>query len=147
MGFLTADEKKYRDLGELFLEKVVKEPSILSSVDVTNLLIGVQLLITYGPGSGSGVTSITLEGLGTVGSTGRYVDLQSWANTEDGRYASRMLEAVAKTLDYRLVKNSHELGKGDFEAAFAAGQGWATCIPLVQAPAVFSTSAMICIAS
>jgi len=146
-GFLTSDEKKYCDLGELFLEKVIKEPSILSAIDVTNLLVGVQLLVMYGPGSRAGVTSITLEGLGTVGSTARYVDLESWATSQDGRYASQMLEAVAKALDYRLVKNSHDLGKGEYEAAFAAGHGWTVCIPLVQGPEAFAKSAMTCMAA
>jgi len=146
-GFLTSDEKKYCDLGELFLEKVVKEPSILSAVDVTNLLNGVQLLIMYGPGSGTGVTSITLEGLGTVGSTARYVDLESWATTQDGKYASQMLEAVARALDFRLVKNSHDLAKGEYEAAFAAGYGWTVCIPLVQGPEAFAKPAMACVAA
>jgi len=143
-GFLTSDEKKYREIGELFLQKVIKEPSILSAIDVTNLLIGVQLLIMYGPGSTAKYASITLDGLGSVGSTARYPDLENWAQTEDGRYAAQMLEAVAKALDSRLVKNSHELGKGDYEAAFAAGHGWTVCIPLAQAPEAFANPAMTC---
>jgi len=146
-GFLTSDEKQYRDIGQLFLEKVIKEPSILSAIDVTNLLFGVQLLIMYGPGSGSNVASITLDGLGSVGTSARYVDLESWASTEDGIYASAMLEAVANALEYRLHKNSHELGKEDYEAAFAAGYGWAVCIPLVQAPEVFAKPAMMCMST
>jgi len=58
-----------------------------------------------------------------------------------------MLEAVAKALDFRLVKNSHELGKGDYEAAFAAGHGWSVCIPLVQGPDAFAKAAMTCMAA
>jgi len=143
-GFLTSDEKKYREIGELFLQKAIKEPSILSSVDVTNLLIGVQLLIMYGPGSTATYTSITLDGLGSVGSTARYPDLNDWVQTEDGRYAAQMLEAVAKALESRLVKNSHELGKDDYEAAFAAGHGWTVCIPLAQAPEAFANPALTC---
>lgn len=75
------------------------------------------------------------------------MELESWANTEDGRHAAHMLEAVSKALEYRLVKHSHELGKGEYEAAFTAGYGWTVCIPLVQGPAVFAESAMTCMAS
>jgi hypothetical protein len=146
-GFLMSDDRKCRDLGSLFLEKVIKEPSILSAVDVSNLLIGVQLLITHGPGSSGSVAKVTFEGLGIVCSTGWYVDLDDWASTEDGRHAAHILEAVAKALDYRLVKYSREQSKGDYEAAFAEGYGWAVCIPLVQGPEVFAKSAMSCMAS
>jgi len=142
-GLLTADEKSIRDLGESFLQKVLADPSLLSTTDVTNLLVGVQLLIMYGPGSDSSALAIALEGVGTAGSTMRYADLESWATCEDGRYAASMLAVVAKAVEYRLL-GSHMLGREDYVAAFVAGKGWALCIPLAQGPAAFSAPALKC---
>mmetsp|Transcript_29353 Transcript_29353/g.46891 ORF Transcript_29353/g.46891 Transcript_29353/m.46891 type:complete len:869 (-) Transcript_29353:119-2725(-) len=142
-GLLTADDKNVRDLGESFLQKVLAEPSLLSATDVTNLLIGVQLLIMCGPGSESSVVTIPLEGAGTARSTMRYADLESWAACEDGQYAASMLATVAKALEYRLL-GSHMLAREDYEAAFVAGKGWTLCIPLVQGPASFSALALKC---
>lgn len=68
---------------------------------------------------------------------------QSWAPSEDGRYAASMLAVVAKALEYRLL-GSHMLGKEDYEAAFVAGNGWTVCIPLVQGPAAYSAPALKC---
>jgi len=131
-GFLTSDEKKHRDLGSLLVEKAVKEPTTLSSADITNLLVGAQLLIMCGPASCCDVATIALEGIGSVGCTARYADLEDWSATEDGRTSAAMLDAVAKVLEYRLVKHSHELEKREYEDAFIAGFGWTVCIPLAQ---------------
>jgi len=140
-GFLTSDERKHRDLGELFLEKVIKEPVILSAIDVTNLLIGTQLLLLYGVGD-KPVACITLEGVGVA----QCADIEQ-IGTEDARYAARMLEAVASALHHRLVVNNQEISKSDFEAAFVAGHGWAACIPLVQGPEAFAKAALSCMSS
>jgi hypothetical protein len=142
-GLLTADDKSIRDLGESFLQKAMADPSLLATTDVTNLLFGVQLLIMCGPGSDKNALAITLEGVGTAGSTLRYADLEDWASSEDGRYAASMLAVVAKALEYRLL-GSHMLGREDYEAAFAAGNGWTVCIPLAQGPAAYSAPALKC---
>jgi tetratricopeptide (TPR) repeat protein len=142
-GFLTAEDKSVRDLGESFLQKVQGDPSMLSARDVSNLLYGAQLLIMYGPGSGRDVTAVKMEGAEAVGSTMHYVDLEKWSSTEDGRYAASMLGAVARSLEERLL-GSRELGKEEYKEAFVNGHGWSVCIPLVQGPTVFSVPAMKC---
>lgn len=140
-GFLTAEGAQYRKLGALLLEKATKDASLLSATDVRNLLIGVQLLIMCGTKPQASLVGGV--NLGAWAGTERKVDLEAWLKAEDGQNAKLMLGAVAAALEYRLLR-SHELGKGEYEDAFAAGYGWTVCIPLLEAPADFAVPAMTC---
>merc|ERR1712217_585379 len=80
------------------------------------------------------------------GATMRYIDLDGWEASDDGQHCIRLLQAVSKTLEYRLLLKDRELERDNFEEAFHAGNGFFVTIPLIQGPASFAEPALLSLA-
>eukprot|EP00747_Dinoflagellata_sp_TGD_P163174 gnl/TRDRNA2_/TRDRNA2_181574_c0_seq1.p1 gnl/TRDRNA2_/TRDRNA2_181574_c0~~gnl/TRDRNA2_/TRDRNA2_181574_c0_seq1.p1 ORF type:complete len:955 (+),score=274.35 gnl/TRDRNA2_/TRDRNA2_181574_c0_seq1:61-2925(+) len=148
-GFFSSSDSDVKALGELVLTKAVDDPSLLTTRDVRNLLLAVQLLIYVGPladAKDKDVATVTYEEY-SPNAVMRYVDLGEWDTKEDGKLAACVLTAVAKALEYRLVYKNRELEKDDFEVAFVAGNGYYLAVPLVQAPPAFAEPALCMLAA
>lgn len=144
-GFFTAEAAAVQALGELIAPKVIAEPQVVTPKEVKNLLTAVQLLIVAGPcaeADENEMATLSFDEFAGEGATMRYVDLGSWAATEDGKHAALMLQVAAKALEYRLLTKDRELERDSFEDAFHAGNGYFVAIPLVQGPASFAESAL-----
>jgi len=145
-GFFTAEAAEVRAVGGLIAPKVIAEPQLLTPKEVKNLFTAVQLLVVAGPCAEADETDmavVSFDQFAGEGATMRYVDLDAWASTEDGKNAALMLQVAAKALEYRLLVKDRELERDNFEDAFHAGNGYFVAIPLVQGPLAFAESALL----
>lgn len=149
-GFFTAEQLQVQELGELVARKAAAEPSLTSVTAVRHLLQAVQLLLLSGPLADADDSDICCLGFDEYkpdGSFMRYVDLDGWELSEDGRHASLLLLILARTLEFRLLLKGRELDKDDFEMAFMDGNGFFVVIPLIQAPLAFAEHALLCLSA
>mmetsp|Transcript_137299 Transcript_137299/g.333626 ORF Transcript_137299/g.333626 Transcript_137299/m.333626 type:complete len:677 (+) Transcript_137299:1095-3125(+) len=145
-GFFTAEAAQVQALGELVAPKVIAEPQLLSPKEVKNIFMAVQLLIVSGPcaeADENDMATVSFDEFAGEGATMRYVDLDGWAQTEDGKHAALLLQVVAKSLEYRLLVKDRELERDNFEDAFHAGNGYFVAIPLIQGPLAFAEHALL----
>jgi len=148
-GFFTAEASEVRAVGELVAEKALADPQVLTPREVKNLLVSAQLLIVSGPcteADENDMAVLSFDEFAGEGAAMRYVDLGAWAETEDGKHASTLLQLVAKALEFRLLVKDRELEREEFKDAFYAGNGYFVVVPLVQAPLPFSEHALLSLA-
>eukprot|EP00438_Fugacium_kawagutii_P004800 Skav227327 [mRNA] locus=scaffold2964:48742:55904:- [translate_table: standard] len=80
-------------------------------------------------------------------------DEAQWKMNMEGKFVDLyklpgviLLEVVSMTLEQKMLKD-RELERGAYEAAFNAGQGLETMMPLIQAPPAFAEHALRCLAT
>jgi len=148
-GFFTSSQVAARRVGELIVKKAVEDPQLVSPKDVMNMLIGINVLILSGPADQAGEDEMAIISVDEQQAPApiRYVDLEDWETSEDGKHAVLLLQAVSKALEYRLLLKDRELDRDTFVQAFTEGGGFCTIIPLLQAPSALAEHALLCISS
>lgn len=147
-GFFTSELASVRALGELVAQRAISDPSTVTCREVQNLVAMVQLLIGAGPvcdAKEADIASLTFE---ASAMEMKFVDLDAWSETFQGKQAALALRVVAKAMEYRLVlKDDRALEREDFEDSFIQGNGLFVAIPLIQGPPRLAEPALLCLAS
>jgi hypothetical protein len=146
-GFFTADAAPVRALGESVAYKAMADPSLVSPLEVRNLVLGASLLLCSGPLADAKEKDLAVASFGDAGSKMQYTDLQGFDTTEDGQHCALLLQAVAKALEFRLLRKGRELERDNFEDAFHEGGGYYVVVPLLQGPAAFAEPALSLLAT
>lgn len=111
------------------------------------MLASVSLLVSSGPlknAKDSEIAAVAYDEFNQQ-AVMRYVDLQGWDTTDDGQHAALLLEAVSRSLEFRLLLKDRELEKDSFQQAFFEGDGFLVVVPLIQGPPALAEHAMRCL--